>query len=161
MRGTARNWRSVVNRLLGQPSFEIAPGQDRDLGPIFDQLHPDTQLFVANIAGKPLNALTETLERMSPRGFDLIPHIAARNFESKKSFADFSEVLGRLNVQSAFVVGGGASRAEGPYNDAESLLKEITLLADAGIENLGFAGYPEGHPAISNVELNEALAIKV
>ncbi len=150
-----------MQRLLLEPSFEIAPGQERDVGALSGQLHPDTKIFVANIAGKPLRAMIETLEQLNLSGYELVPHIAARNFESRQSFFDFCELLGRINIQNAFVIGGGASHAAGVYHDAEELLRDIGLLADAGIENIGFAGYPEGHPSISNTELDEALIRKV
>ncbi|MBX3521197.1 MAG: methylenetetrahydrofolate reductase [Xanthobacteraceae bacterium] len=150
-----------MQRLLIEPSFEIAPGQERDVGALSTKLHPDTKLFVASIAGKPLSAMTDTLEHLGQSGYELVPHIAARNFPSRQSFFDFCGVLGRHNVQNAFVIGGGASQAAGTYHDAEELLRDIGLLADAGIENIGFASYPEGHPSISDAELDEALVRKV
>lgn len=161
MRGSARGWRSAVQRLLIEASFEIAPGQERDVNALSAKLHPDTKIFVANIAGKPLSTMTGALERLGQSGYELVPHIAARNFASRQSFFDLCELLGRINVQNAFVIGGGASQAAGSYHDAEELLRDIGLLADAGIENIGFAGYPEGHPSISNTELDEALVRKV
>jgi methylenetetrahydrofolate reductase (NADPH) len=161
MRGSARGWRSAVQRLLLEPSFEIAPGQEGDVSALSGKLHPDTKIFVANIAGKPLSAMIETLQRLRPSGYQFVPHIAARNFESRQSFFDFCELLSRTNIQNAFVIGGGALHPVGPFHDAEELLRDIGLLADAGIENIGFASYPEGHPSISNTELDEALVRKV
>lgn len=161
MRGIARGPRTAVYRLLREPSFEIAPGQEQDVHALSARLHPGTQIFIANIAGKALDALSGTLEQLAPTGYELVPHIAARNLKSKQTFFDFTGLLSRLNVQTVFLVGGGASQPMGPYNDAEELLRDVGLLADAGVQHIGFAGYPEGHPNISNAELDEALARKV
>jgi methylenetetrahydrofolate reductase (NADPH) len=161
LRGSARGPRTAVYRLLREPSFEIAPGQEQDVHALSAQLHPDTQVFVANIAGKAIDSLSRTLEQLAPTGYELVPHIAARNLKSRQIFFDFADLLGRLNVQTVFVIGGGATQPMGPYTDAEELLRDVGLLADAGVQNIGFAGYPEGHPNISNTELDEALTRKV
>src|SRR5439155_20931841 len=58
------------------------------------------------------------------------------------------------------VIAGDYERPSGPFKDAIELI-ESGLLQRYGITEVGIAGYPEGHPRISQDVLDRALAAKV
>jgi methylenetetrahydrofolate reductase (NADPH) len=57
------------------------------------------------------------------------------------------------------LIGGDRKTALGPYASSAEVLAE-GLLADAGIHEVGVAGYPEGHPAIPADVLRSDLETK-
>jgi methylenetetrahydrofolate reductase (NADPH) len=58
-------------------------------------------------------------------------------------------------VRRVLLIGGDEPQPRGPYPDALTLLRD-GLLAEAGIREVGIAGYPEGHPRIPPAVLNAA-----
>ena len=66
----------------------------------------------------------------------------------------------RAGVRKVLLIGGDVAEPAGPYADAAALLRE-GLLADCGIQQVGLAGYPEGHPRIASATLAAALADKL
>jgi methylenetetrahydrofolate reductase (NADPH) len=63
-------------------------------------------------------------------------------------------------VRKVLLIGGDAAEPVGPYSDSAALLKE-RLLVDCGIQQVGLAGYPEGHPRIATERLCAALEEKL
>lgn len=82
-----------------------------------------------------------------------VPHISARRLGSQ---AQLEEFLSRLQVAGAsehvFVVGGDPADPEGPYPDSLSVIQS-GLLQKYGVKEVSIAGYPEGHPVITDEAL--------
>jgi len=93
-------------------------------------------------------------------GFEPVPHLAARGIESRGAF---DEALARMTkearVRRALVITGDIDRPKGPFASAIELI-ESGLLQSHGISEIGIAGYPEGHPRISQEVLDRSLAAK-
>jgi methylenetetrahydrofolate reductase (NADPH) len=93
-------------------------------------------------------------------GFEPVPHISGRRVRSK---AELSVFLTRLRqealVEKVFVVAGDPPEPLGPFDDALAVI-ESEEFARSGMRQVGIAGYPEGHPAISEDKLWEALQAK-
>jgi methylenetetrahydrofolate reductase (NADPH) len=53
-------------------------------------------------------------------------------------------------VHRVLLLGGDEPKPKGPFLDSLQIL-ESGLLRDSGIREIGVAGYPEGHPRISNL----------
>jgi methylenetetrahydrofolate reductase (NADPH) len=56
--------------------------------------------------------------------------------------------VGELGVHRVLLIGGDAREPCGPYADGAAILRD-GILSDLGINEVGLAGYPEGHPNIS------------
>jgi methylenetetrahydrofolate reductase (NADPH) len=93
-------------------------------------------------------------------GFIPVPHISARRLSSQGQLEEF---LGALQAQGTseyvFSVGGDPSTPEGPYEDSLEVIKS-GLLQQYGAKDISIAGYPEGHPDISDDKLWAALTGK-
>lgn len=93
-------------------------------------------------------------------GFIPIPHISARRLSSEEQLEEF---LGALEAQGTsthvFSVGGDPSTPEGPYEDSHDVIK-TGLLQKRGAVDVSIAGYPEGHPDITDEQLWTALTGK-
>ncbi|GAA3213804.1 methylenetetrahydrofolate reductase [Microbacterium terregens] len=98
---------------------------------------------------------------ISAAGFVPVPHIAARRLASSRQIEGF---LGALDTQGVgrhlFVIGGDPEQPEGPFADAFTLLRADAFQHRGG-SDVSIAGYPEGHPQISEDMLWHSLVEKV
>ena len=87
--------------------------------------------------------------------------MAARRIGSRAEAAGVPEA-GRApaGVRKVLLIGGDVPAAAGPYADGAALLRD-GLLAECGMQQVGLAGYPEGHPRIASAALAAALAEKL
>ena len=146
-----------VARLLRAPRFEIIPVrgiEDRIQG-----LSPRSTVTVTASPAYGLQRTVEVAEWLAARGYDVVPHLAARMVATRQELAAAVARLGTAGIDQAFVVGGDATPPAGPYREAAELLAE---LADLGhpFARIGVGGYPEGHPLISDQDLLDALLRK-
>jgi methylenetetrahydrofolate reductase (NADPH) len=80
-----------------------------------------------------------------------VPHVSARRILKAEEFRAFlKEAVAKHLVHRVLLLGGDEPKAKGPFTDSLQIL-ESGLLADSGIKEIGVAGYPEGHPRISNL----------
>ena len=85
-----------------------------------------------------------------------VPHIVARHISD---VADLDALLARLvreaGVDRALVLGGDRDTPAGAFDSALQLI-ETGLFERHGIRRLSISAYPEGHPRISDSELDRA-----
>jgi methylenetetrahydrofolate reductase (NADPH) len=93
-------------------------------------------------------------------GLEPVVHIAARRFPAA---ADLHDLLTRLHAEAdvrRLLVIGGDIDAAGAFPDALAVIQKGRL-REAGIEEIGIAGYPEGHVRIAADRLESALDQKI
>lgn len=116
-----------------------------------------TAISVTFLPGETLDARVTAATSIRQLGFVPVPHISARRIPSAETLKDYLSGLTRAaQVDRVFVIAGDPREAMGPYNDALALLQS-GLLEENGIKKIGIAGYPEGHPDISEDKLWRAL----
>jgi len=122
-----------------------------------DVLEPGA--FVA-VTCSPSKGVDETLDmsaRIAARGFKVVPHVAAKMVKDETHLRQIMARLDDMPVQSLFVPGGDVSKPAGKYGKALDLLRDIAEF-DHRFKDIGVAGHPEGHPAVSDdVLLDELL----
>ena len=153
--------RASVVRLLRGVSVEATFPRHAELDAAREILPPGTQLYLSLPSSHTPAELGRLATQVRMAGFEPVPHIAARALTGRE---DAHDLLARLNgeagVSRALVIAGDADRLAGPFADALSLI-ESELFERNGFAAIGIAGYPDGHPRISNVALANALAKKV
>lgn len=104
-------------------------------------------------------ASTATLAaELASRGFRAIPHLSARLTESHTHLESIIEACRVADISEALVVGGDGDPV-GPFPDGLSLLEAMSEMGHP-FTRIGIAGYPEGHPSITEDELQRALRDK-
>jgi methylenetetrahydrofolate reductase (NADPH) len=150
-----------VARLMQGASIEATFPRRADLDAARQILSPGSQLYLSLPASHAPAELCRLVAEVRAVGLEPVPHIAARALKSRN---DAQDLLARLNgeagVTRALVIAGDAERPAGPFADAQALI-ESGLFERSGFISIGIAGYPEGHPQISNVALASALARKI
>lgn len=119
-----------------------------------------TRINVTFLGNEDLPMRVEAARAVRELGFVPVPHISARRLKSQHELEEFLGELQRIDAsEHVFVVGGDPSEPEGPYADSLSVI-DTGLLPEYGVKEVGIAGYPEGHPDITDSELWSHLAAK-
>lgn len=93
-------------------------------------------------------------------GYEPVPHVAARRFESAMELESFlAELAEQAQVESLLVLAGDIERPLGPFPDTSTLLRS-GLMEKYGVRHIAIAGHPEGHPRLEKVNLAAALREK-
>ena len=132
--------------LLRKPRFEVIPARGTEAA-VAEWVPAGMTVTVTASPVKGLEPTIELAERLAARGYQVVPHLAARSVTSD---AHLTEIVGRLRacgVDDVFVPGGDASHPAGPFEGALPLLERLAELGNP-FARTGITGYPESHPKI-------------
>ena len=120
-----------------------------------------TKVYVNHLRRQTLADTAAACASLHEAGLEPVPHLAARRVVSRGELEAFLvDIVGRAGVQKVLLVGGDERQAQGPYADSTHLLRD-GILAACGIREVGFAGYPEGHPDIAQRVLEDATSERI
>jgi methylenetetrahydrofolate reductase (NADPH) len=148
---------AAVRSLIGDAGIEVIPlrSADEKLKAI-----PEGTTVTVTTSGK--LGLDRTLEfagQAARAGYDMVPHLAARQLASEEELRGFLGRLGELGISQLYLIGGDATPPAGPYDSSLQVLEAMQHI-DHGLSRIGVACYPEGHPKISDAALAAALRDK-
>jgi methylenetetrahydrofolate reductase (NADPH) len=140
-----------LSELLVAGSLELSPRELHRAGDVATLLPANTCIYIPSLPGLPLARTLEAIAAIRAAGLDPVPHVSARRIRDREEFEDFlRRSVTEYGVHRVLLIGGDEPRPKGPFADSLQIL-ESGLLADSGIREIGVAGYPEGHPRISNL----------
>ncbi len=153
---------AALSMALRRPRYEVLP-----VAGTLDQVEQHVPShFPVTVTASPRRGLKATLtltETLSMRGYQVVPHLAARSVVDEAQLADILQRIQAAGVTDAFVIAGDGHPV-GDFTDSVGMLTVIHRLrrngAAPGVRQIGVAGYPEGHPYIPDVELGRALLAK-
>lgn len=150
-----------VHAILADVSLEAVLPSASELHEAASALPGGTSIYLTDLPNRTDERLFEVAKGVFMRGLKAVPHFAARNIASEKSL---QEILSRLTtsagVRQIMLIGGDRDRAAGPFEQAIDVI-ESGVLSRCGIEEIGIAAYPEGHPHISEDVLRASLRDKL
>jgi methylenetetrahydrofolate reductase (NADPH) len=147
--------------LIAGASIELSPRDELAGAGLRDLFPPGTEVFVNHPASASCGDIVDACARLRLAGFAPVPHIAARRLASTEAAVDFLRRLtDEAEIDDVLLIGGDPAWPAGPFRDSLALLAS-GLVECHGIERVRFAGYPEGHPVISQRALDRALAAKL
>ncbi len=150
--------RSRLADLAHNISYEVMPFKDTERE-VLENVPDTVPLTVTATAAKGIGKTLDLAERLHRHGYTVAPHLPARLFTGTAEVRDVVGRLGDAGIRSVFVIGGDAPAAAGPYPDAYSLLTAMDAVQHPFTE-IGIGGYPEGHAAIAQEAIEEALRRK-
>jgi methylenetetrahydrofolate reductase (NADPH) len=150
-----------VRALMQDFSLEMT-GKDiealREAAPAIPQ---GTRVNVAFLGNEDLQMRVAAAGAVKELGFTPVPHISARRLHSEEELKEFLQSLGEVDAaKHVFAVGGDPAEPLGPYASSLEILQS-GIFADYGVEEVSIAGYPDGHPDISDGVLAHELKAKV
>jgi methylenetetrahydrofolate reductase (NADPH) len=143
--------------LAGRMHYEVVPMGSMD--GVLAALPPAATVSVTCSPTKGIAPTQHVVERLIGMGHRAIPHLAARLVRDRAEVRELARWLREAGIADAFVVAGDAPVAAGPYDGAAPFVSDL-LEAGAGLERVGVAGYPEGHPMLDRVEVDAHLRAK-
>lgn len=147
--------------LLIAGSLEISPRELHRAAEVAALLPANTCVYIPSLPGLPLTRTLEAIAALRAAGLDPVPHVSARRILDEEEFRAFlKEAVAKHDVHRVLLLGGDEPKPKGPFSDSLQIL-ESGMLADSGIREIGVAGYPEGHPRISAVSLQESFNRKL
>jgi methylenetetrahydrofolate reductase (NADPH) len=140
-----------------RPRFELVPV--RGVLEAAGHLLEGAQLAVSCSPTLGIERTLYVAEKLSERGFGVVPHVAARLLAGE---GHLKRILRRMNesgLREVFVVGGDAREPAGPFAGGAELIRAMAEL-EHGVERVGIPAYPEGHPIVAEGDLMRALMAK-
>ncbi len=125
-------------------SIEVMPRTAAKI-PDFKAILPaGTRIYIAHIAGTPIEDMLATAKRLADDGFEVMPHFPARIIADKATLEDWVQRYAALGISSALLLAGGVDQPEGEFSDSMQLLESGVFDAH-GFTRLHVAGHPEGN----------------
>ncbi|HEX7045341.1 MAG TPA: hypothetical protein VF203_12080 [Burkholderiales bacterium] len=157
----AQEERAVIQALMQSASVEMTVHDARELHACRALLPPGTPVYVSFLPKQTWTQSVDTAAAVRAAGFEPIPHLPARELESR---AQLAQVLGDLrraaNVRRLLLIAGDRAMPRGPLGSSAEVI-DTGLLQACGIEAVAFAGHPEGSPRIAPGALRAAERDKI
>ena len=118
-----------------------------------------TALSVTCLPHHGIERTIRTAVELSDAGYKVIPHLAARSIRSRAELTEIIRGCDAAGIREVFVIGGDRKQQAGDYASALPVLEDIAQYT-SGLMRAGVAGYPEGHPAVSPLDLLDGLLAK-
>ena len=141
-------------------SLEATKPSEQEIVALAGLVPRGTEVYLSMVPGQDLAHHAEVAAWVRQSGLEPVPHLPARRIESEAALTDFlARARATAEVRRALVVAGDVE-PKGPFTDALALIRS-GLLQQFGIEEIGIAGYPEGHPKIGSDKIASALRDKI
>jgi methylenetetrahydrofolate reductase (NADH) len=122
---------------------------------------PGTRVYVSAVPTRPPQEVIDSAIRLRAGGFNPVPHIAVRAFATAAALdRHLARLADEAAVERVLVIAGDRDRPAGDFRSSLEVI-DSGVLQRHGLSEIGIAGYPEGHPRISQQELDRALMDKI
>ena len=167
------NFKTRTNRHVSSPglgemledwSIEVMPRTAARIEDFRALLPTGTRVYIAHIAGTPIEDMVATARRLRDEGFPVMPHFPARSIADAATLEDWiKRYRDEADVQEALLLGGGQQEPAGSLDNSMQMM-ETGLFDRYGFTRLHIAGHPEGSRDIdrdgSTRVIDQALAWK-
>ncbi|MGH3876874.1 MAG: methylenetetrahydrofolate reductase [Actinophytocola sp.] len=110
---------------------------------------PEVTITVTASPTKGLDPTLDLTERLTKRGYRVVPHLSARLVVDGKHLEEIVDRLLTAGVDDVFVPAGDADPPAGRFHGALPLLAELTAQGRP-FRHVGITGYPQSHPSIDD-----------
>lgn len=152
---------TAIADLVSCGSIEMTADRLDDARDLAIALPLGTKVYVNHLPRRTVSSARAALEALHAAGLEPVPHIAARRIGSREELVTLlRHGVRHAGVQKVLLIGGDDAVPAGPYADSVALLRDGSLV-ECGVREVGFAGYPEGHPRIAKATIESAMAEKL
>jgi methylenetetrahydrofolate reductase (NADPH) len=155
----AASLRQQLGNFVAAGSTEVTTHDEQVLGELARILPAGFPVYVANTPKTSPDDVVRVALRLQELGLMACPHVIARRVVDAQRLRDRLRVLASGGVQQVLLVAGDIAISNPAFTSTLELL-ESGVVQDAGIRRVGVAGHPEGHPAVADEVLWQALERK-
>ncbi len=137
----------AATTLLAHPRYEVIPSPSIE-EKVLESVPKGVTITVTASPSKGLDAGFELAERLRKAGYQVVPHVAARQVVDRSHLEEIVARLVACGVDDVFVPGGDAN-PPGRYDSSLELLVELDSLGRP-FDRVGITGHPESHPSIAD-----------
>ncbi|MBM3606939.1 MAG: hypothetical protein FJX29_00590 [Alphaproteobacteria bacterium] len=150
-----------IQALMRSCKFEATRPSDKDVEALRATLAPGTHVYLTMLPHRVAEEIVASAKAIRGAGLEPVPHLSVRHFEK---FSELDATVGQLardaSVTRVLLIGGDTAKPAGEIPDVLSVITRGMLQAN-GIRAAGVAGFPDGHPAVSDEELEASLVTKL
>jgi methylenetetrahydrofolate reductase (NADPH) len=137
----------------------VTPHDEKHLDELARILPAGYRVYVANTPKTAPDDVVRVALRIQALGLAASPHVIARRVVDAQRLRERLRILAGGGVQQILLVAGDVAIPNPAFSSTLELL-ESGVVHDAGIRRVGVAGHPEGHPAVADEVLWQALERK-
>jgi methylenetetrahydrofolate reductase (NADPH) len=134
--------------LLQRPRYEVFPAKSTE-ETVLEWVPADLTVTVTASPARGLGPTLDLTERLSARGYRVVPHLSARLVRDDAHLADIVARLAACGVDDVFVPAGDADPPAGRFDSALALLDRLAEMGRP-FARVGVTGYPQSHPRIGD-----------
>ncbi|MCC2096749.1 MAG: methylenetetrahydrofolate reductase [Hyphomicrobiales bacterium] len=142
-------------------TFEATKPSAKDIAALGETLAPGTTVYLTMLPNQKPTEGIDAAVAVRDAGLNPVPHLAARHFQS---IGDVDRLLAAFNsragVTKVLLIGGDTADPVGTVRDVLSII-ESGVLQGNRMTDVGVGGFPDGHPAMSDEELESVLVRKL
>lgn len=158
MTGAADRGRRL-SEFVAAGSTEVTTHDEKLLEQFAQILPPGFTVYVAHTPKAQLEDVVRVALRLKALGMRPSPHIVARRVTQLGHLREALRQLSDGGIEQVLLIAGDRAAPDGPFTSTLELL-ESGVIGETGIRRVGVAGHPEGHPAVSDAVLFDALVRK-
>jgi methylenetetrahydrofolate reductase (NADPH) len=133
---------------LRSPRYEVLPTEDVEER-VVATVPREVTITVTASPRRGIEATIGLAERLSERGYKVVPHLSARLIRDESHLKEVLAALAAMGGTEVFVIAGDAREPAGKFPDSVSLLEAI-MAEKHGVRDIGVTGYPERHSFIDD-----------
>ena len=150
-----------IAALMQACTFEATRPSAKDISALRDTLRPGSTVYLTMLPTQAPQDSVEAAVAIRKAGLEPVPHIAVRHMASIAAvdslLANFHE---KANVTRILLIGGDTAKPIGSLKDVLAVIESGALQRNR-ILNVGVGGFPDGHPVMSEEELEANLVTKL
>lgn len=147
----------IRKSLMRASSVEMTPAYITRTPGAFENLAPNTRVFVTWLPGTPFDATLNACISLRQRGYVPVAHVAARSLHDTAHFrAICNQLVSRAQADSILLIAGGQPESDGMFSNTLDVLR-TGIASSEGLRKIYVAGHPEGHPQASAQTLRDTL----
>jgi methylenetetrahydrofolate reductase (NADPH) len=148
-----------IKKLINGYTIETTPNVYAKLENLKEFLPFGHKVYITYLPNENPERIINTAKKINQEGLIAIPHLPARTI---KDYSMLEKYIGNLSEDAGckkILVIGGSSKQNGDISSSLEILKS-DLLSKFNFKHVGIAGHPEGHPNISDSDLDKIIIEK-
>ena len=148
-----------IKKLINGFTIETTPNVYNKIESLSEYLPHGSDVYITYLPDEDPKRVINTAKKIIQEGLNAIPHLPARKI---KDYNMLEKYIGSLSENAGckkILIIGGSGKQIGNINSSLEVLQS-DLLSKFNFKYVGLAGHPEGHPDISNNDLDKIVIKK-